>query len=208
MIPVIRFLLLFISLLTVSIIFTRKIKIKKFSKSKRILIYFIIISIIQQISKIPLESLLIKYDSANMAFSYLGKGELLGIEEGEHSCLVITENNSEQSYIYLNKDNNYLKTPFFKPHKKVVSWDNGAILTLFQEKETQNYYVVLLTVHSLINDASDNSITDNQKTVFHRLFYQNEDKNNYFYLYSAYVENIDEDNYYVKINDNEYKVFD
>ena len=96
MIPVIRFLLLFISLLTVSIIFTRKIKIKKFSKSKRILIYFIIISIIQQISKIPLESLLIKYDSANMAFSYLGKGELLGIEEGEHSCLVITENNSEQ----------------------------------------------------------------------------------------------------------------
>ena len=79
---------------------------------------------------------------------------------------------------------------------------------MFQEKETQNYYVVLLTVHSLINDASDNSITDNQKTVFHRLFYQNEDKNNYFYLYSAYVENIDEDNYYVKINDNEYKVFD
>lgn len=209
MLPIIRFSLIFIIFLIISILIIKKFQRKDISKSKKVFIYFVIIVIIQQVASIPLENLFIKYDSTEKAFFCLGRGDCLGIEEGQESSLIIAENKSKQSYIYLDRENEYLKAPFFKPKRKVVSLDrdNGVIVTLIQEKNTQNYYIVLLATHTLMNNEYENYITDNKNSVFQRLLYLNEDKNNYFYLYSAYVENVDKDDYYVKINDNEYKVF-
>lgn len=209
MIPIIRFLFVFISFLTIVILITRRFKIIKNSKSKRILIYIFAISIIQQISRIPLENLLIKYDSTDEAFFCLGRGDCLGVEEGQDTSLIITENNSKQSYIYLNKENEYFKAPFLKPKSRVISLDtnNGVIVTLIQEKNTENYYAILTSSYALINNEDENYISDSNYSTFHRLSYSNADKNNYFYLYSAYVKNVDEEDYFIDINGHTYKVF-
>lgn len=208
MIPIIRFLFLFISLLIIVILSIRKLNVKKITKSSRIVIYIILISIIQQISRMPLENLMIKYDSTDKAFFYLGKGEYLGKEDGDNSCLLISNKDSENLYIYLRKENNYFSAPFFQPQKKYYLLDekNGTSVSMFNEENTNNYYVVIFSTYILINDNENNYVTDSNSSDFNRIKLQDKDINNYFYLYSAYVKNINKD-YYININNHAYKVF-
>lgn len=208
MLPIIRFGLLFAILFLISIFIIRKRKIKFFYGSKNVIFYLILISVITQISRMPFENLFVKYDSTDNAFFWLGKGDNLGTEEGKESCLIIVEKDSERSYIYLNKENEYFKAPFFEPKRKIVKFDNqvGIRVTLIQEKGTDNYYVVLLATSSIINVNQENYITDSNSSDFKRILFLDKKENNYFFQYSAYVENMSDD-YFIKINDNEYKVF-
>lgn len=207
MIPIIRYGIVFIAAFVPLIILFRKYRKNNLQK-KYIAIYLVALSVVFNIARIPIENLFLKYDSPEEAFRYTGRGEYLGTEEGENSCLIISQHKSEQKNIYLKKENDYIKVPFFAPEEKFVSFGNNPhiIASLTKEEDTNNGYVVLILTYSSINDK-ENCITDNMNSEFKRHLYSYEPKNDYFHIYSAYVENVDEDNYTVNIDGEDYEVF-
>lgn len=210
MLSIIRFFFLFLCLLSCTILLIKILNKKNMLNQKNKIIYIISVIVILQIAQLPIENLIFKYDSLDKAFFFLGKGEFLGSEEGENSSLLISNKDSTNSYIYLRKENNYLSAPFIQPKKifNLLDEENRTSVDMFKEENTNNYYIIIFTTNILMNNLGENYVTDNNNSTFHRLLYSSESRNDYFYLYSAYVKNIDEDNYYVKINDNEYKIFD
>ena len=209
LLPILRYIFIVIILSIVSLFITKLLRSKEILKSRNKLIYIIVAILILQLARLPIENLIFKYNSTDKAFFCLGRGDCLGVEEGQDTSLIITENNSKQSYIYLNKENEYFKAPFLKPKSRVISLDtnNGVIVTLIQEKNTENYYAILTSSYALMNNEDENYISNSNYSTFHRLSYSNADKNNYFYLYSAYVKNVDEEDYFIDINGHTYKVF-
>ena len=112
MIPIIRYCGIFIIFLIPLILIFRRYKKNNLQK-KPIIIYLVLLAIVFNIAKLPIENVFLKYDSPEEAFDYVGKGEYLGAEEGEDSYLIILQHKSEQKNIYLSKENSYLKMPFF-----------------------------------------------------------------------------------------------
>ena len=98
--------------------------------------------------------------------------------------------------------------PFFAPREYVVSFGNNPhiIASLIREEDTNNGFVVLILTYSSINNKDD-YIIDNMNSIFKRHLYSDERKNDYFHIYSAYVENLDEENYVININGEEYAIF-
>ena len=207
MIPIIRYCGIFIIFLIPLILIFRRYKKNNLQK-KPIIIYLVLLAIVFNIAKLPIENVFLKYDSPEEAFDYVGKGEYLGAEEGEDSYLIILQHKSEQKNIYLSKENSYLKMPFFAPREEVVSFGNNPhiIASLIREEDTNNGFVVLILTYSSINNKDD-YIIDNMNSKFKRHLYSDERKNDYFHIYSAYVENLDEENYIININGEEYAVF-
>lgn len=208
MISIIRFCLLFTLLFIIFLFLFRKYKKKSFGKWGDLGFNLIIVIAIVKISSLPFENLILKYDSPTEAFRYLGRGDYLGTEEGDISCLLITNENSERSYIYLEKKGEYLAAPFFEVKEKIVLGDreNGTSFTLIKEKNTNNYYVIVFTTKNTKNEYGLVLVTDNYNSEFHRQMYSDEVQNEYAYLYSAYVEDVD-DEYRIYINDNEYIIY-
>lgn len=138
----------------------------------------------------------------------MGKGEYLGKEDGDNSCLLISNKDSENLYIYLRKENDYFSAPLFQPPKKYYLLDekNGTSVSMFKEENTNNYYVIIFSTNILINSIKNNCVTDSNSSDFNRIKFQNKDINDYFYLYSAYVKNINKD-YYINIDNHIYKIF-
>ena len=207
MIPIIRYCGIFIIFLIPLILIFRRYKKNNLQK-KPVIIYLVLLAIVFNIAKLPIENVFLKYDSPEEAFDYVGKGEYLGAEEGEDSYLIISQYKSEQKNIYLSKENSYLKMPFFAPREDVVSFGNNPhiIASLIREEDTNNGFVVLILTYSSINNKDD-YIIDNMNSKFKRHLYSDERKNDYFHIYSAYVENLDEENYIININGEEYAVF-
>ncbi len=208
MVSLIRFCFLFLLFCIGSFIAIRKFKKRSFGKWIDLGFRLLIIVVIVKISSFPFENLVLKYQSPTQAFLYLGRGDFLGIEEGTNSCLLITNRGSKESYIYLEKEKDYFTVPFFEPKEEVIFGDreNGTNFTLFKEQETNNYYIIVFTTKAILDNNGCISITDNRGSKFQRLFYSNDKKNESFYLYSTYVENID-DEYYICINKNEYNLY-
>lgn len=205
MVPIIRFCLLFVLFFIVFLLFIRKYKKRRFGKWVDLGFNLIIIVAIVKISSFPFENLIFKYQSPTQAFSYLGRGDCLGIEESADSCILITNKGSEESYIYLEKEKDYFVAPFFKPKEEVIFGDreNGTNFTLIKEKGTSNYYIIVFTTKAILDNKECISITDNKNSRFQRLLYSDNIRNKSFYLYSTYVENMD-NNYCIYINENEY----
>ena len=207
MIATIRFCLLFFFLFIIFLFLLHKRK-KSFGKWADLGFNLVIVIAIVRLSSLPFENLILRYDSPTEAFSYLGRGDYLGTEEGDASCLLITNENSKRSYIYLEKKEEYLVAPFLEVKKKIVLGDreNGINFTLIKEKNTKNFYVIIFTTKNIQNEHELVLVTDNYNSTFHRQMYSDEEQNEYAYLYSAYVEDID-DEYHIYINDNEYTIY-
>lgn len=206
MVSIIRFCLLFIILFIIFLLLTHKYK-KNIGKWANLGFNLIIIVAIVKISSFPFENLIFKYQSPTQAFSYLGRGDYLGMEEGANSCILITNKGSEESYIYLEKEKDYFVAPFFKPKEEVFFGDkeNGTNFTLIKEKGTNNCYIIVFTTKALLDNKGCISITDNKSSRFERILYSDDVRNISFYLYSTYVENMD-NNYCIYINGNEYNL--
>lgn len=207
MIPIIRYGIVFVAAIIPLIIVFRKY-IKNNNQKKYIVIYLALLSVVFSIARFPIENLFLKYDSPEEAYHYTERGEYLGTEEGENSYLIISQHKSEQKNIYLSKEKNYLKMPFSPPKEKLVSFghDPNIIASFIREEDSNNGFIVLILTYSSINDK-ENYITDNMNSEFKRHLYSDERKNDYFHIYSAYVENLDENNYVINIDGEEYEVF-
>lgn len=209
MLPILRYIFIVIILSIVSLFITKLLRSKEILKSRNKLIYIIVAIVILQLARLPIENLIFKYNSTDKAFFCLGKGEYLGKEDGDNSCLLISNKDSENLYIYLRKENDYFSAPLFQPPKKYYLLDekNGTSVSIFKEENTNNYYVIIFSTNILINSIKNNCVTDSNSSDFNRIEFQNKDINDYFYLYSAYVKNIDEEDYFIDINGHTYKVF-
>ena len=78
---------------------------------------------------------------------------------------------------------------------------------MIEEKDTDNYYVVLSFSKSLIENFDDKCIHDSKNSVFKKISYADQDKDEHFGFYSAYVKEPNAD-YTVCISENEYRIFD
>ena len=208
MLFLIKFIIVFVPLFFAASIIIKKWK-NSINKPIKVVIFFIAIVAAKVIASVPIENLVLTYGSMDEAFSYIGKGDMLGYQDGENSCLIISEKKSEHEYLYLNRVDNELKAPFFEPSKRMKILDKNYSLwaVVIEEKDTDNYYAVLSVSKSQIENFNDDCIQDSKNSVFKKISYADKDKDEHFGFYSAYVEKPDAD-YTARIGEKEYRIFD
>lgn len=205
----IHFLILLVLLTILCFFCCRKRNLRR--KYKILLVVLVLgISKVNAANVPPIENLFLRYHSPESAFSYLGWGEYIGLEKGEKSVLLISRYHSEDKFLYLEQQNGKYQAPFQAPKEKTIlnPKKDSTIITLIPETGTTAYYIIVFTTSAFQTQNSDTiTITDSQKSDFQQLQSPNQNKeiDSIFYLYSTYVDHIDE-SYFIDINGTQYDV--
>lgn len=109
--------------------------------------------------------------------------------------MIIYANNEASGTLLLYKDDNRWKVPVFTKNTKMKRLNDGSLLMLSKEKNT--------------NDKHTFEITDSKNTNFNNYKLSNSDKFEELTEkeYVAFVENVSK-NYYIKIDDHIFYVLD
>ncbi len=200
-IPIIRFIVLLVIGILLTLLIAKILIKKQIIKPENKVIYVVAAVIIIQIAQIPIENVVMKFQSPEKAFSYLNMGDYYGTEEGESSALVISKYKSEHELVYFDKENGYYKAPFIEPSCKILNDANNQVTcNVISEKGTENCYVVLIVLES--DTAKERCVvSDSKSSVFQRHLYSGSSKqmNKFVSLYSTYVKNMD-DSYFLELD--------
>lgn len=164
-----------------------------------IIIFFVI-----AISFFRVENFFITYNSIESAFNNSGvNGNIIKTIDTKNSTLIIYANNKASGTLLLYKDDNRWKVPVFTKTTKMKRLNDGSLLMLSKEKNTNNYYILIST------DKHIFEITDSKNTNFNNYKLSNSDKFEELTEkeYVAFVENVSK-NYYIKIDDHIFYVLD
>lgn len=178
-----------------------------FKSKKTILIKVttsIIIFFVIAISFFRVENFFITYNSIESAFNNSGiNGNIIKTIDTKNSTLIIYANNEASGTLLLYKDDNQWKVPVFTKNTKMKRLNDGSLLMLSKEKNTNNYYILIST------DKHTFEITDSKNTNFNNYKLSNSDKFEELTEkeYVAFVENVSK-NYYIKIDDHIFYVLD
>lgn len=108
----------------------------------------------------PVENLVLRFNSAESVFSYIGKGKVQTVLEGQESCMVIysQQGKTDGQLLIPKKEKCYL-IPKPTTTVKVASSDadQAVFYDVYSAQGTEDYYVF----GYLVSDASDIDITDN-----------------------------------------------
>lgn len=113
---------------------------------------------------VPFENLFFTFRTPEKAFRYYaGNGfEIEHVVEGEHSDFIVGRNGDTNTYLILPKTSDGWKVGMGANIKTVEhKYDNGAIITVYQCKNTGDYYV-----HVLVECENELLVSDNCGSAF------------------------------------------
>lgn len=142
-----------------------------------------------------IENIFINFDSPEKAFHYLYSGDVRGIANGDASSFVVYEKNGTQGQTIIPKNKNGWKLDVFQKNESMLTKTvNRYIISIYNARNTDDYYVM---VWAPISDIAD--ISDSNGSVFMCVENDNGSRIHDSTLCFAYVKSLDE-NYSLNID--------
>lgn len=146
---------------------------------------------------VPLENAFITFNSPEAAYRYynIGTEEIELVVSGQHSDLVIGKKNHSDVYLIVPKTANGWKLGLGIDTKKLSQTViDTAVVSLYQYKNSNDYFLVILDT-----SGETLSISDSNNSDFLSLTSENHALNTTFYSYYCSISNFNE-GYWLRIN--------
>ena len=164
-------------------------------KRNKILVFVIITLLWTGSMLVPIENLFMSFSTPEKSYGYVNQEEVKLVVYGQESALVIGED-TEYVYLIVPKGERGWKIGRGMDLKFISNqYFNGIIVSIYQYKNTNEFYVEVVDI-----DGRKCKVSDNQKSYFDILeTHVNEDIK---FRYYTYINGLDE-NYILKVNDEE-----
>lgn len=169
--------------------------LKKYSKSKqtlhRVILCVLTIALVTLSAFIPFENLFVTFPTPEAAFKYVNfeNEDVKLVVPGNESALIVGENRGTNTYLIIPKDENGWKIGLGSNTKRVVyKVTNNIIVTVYQYKNTDDYYI---TLFSLGTSGDVAQVADNRGSKFIPFKQDNTEFAESSYMFSAYVSKFD-----------------
>lgn len=188
--------LLFIVLIAIILLVSKKIHRKRKFVISSIIISFLIIALS---ANLPFENLFVNFDAPEKVFKYTNSGDIIDIVDGKDSCMIVYSTNKNGYNLYcVPKSENGYKIPHYRYAKKILQEQNEKLFYIIQQaSKTDDYYLYAFTTskeeninlksnksNNIRNFVLDNDINEIKQIIFYE-----------------YIDNYETDDYYLIIND-------
>lgn len=159
-------------------------KIKSINAFRKLIITFMLTIIFTTLSAlIPLENVFVTFSSPESAYNYNHSGKVKLIVNGSKTDFIVGEKNNTDVYLIVPKSDNGWKQGLGLDTKRICDKiSDGITVYVYQYKNTDDYYIVLLNTNGGPLD-----ITDNNNSEFIYSESANSILNKTFYTYYAYL---------------------
>ena len=159
-------------------------KIKSINAFRKLIITFMLTIIFTTLSAlIPLENVFVTFSSPESAYNYNHSGKVNLIVNGSKTDFIVGEKNNTDVYLIVPKSDNGWKQGLGLDTKRICDKiSDGITVYVYQYKNTDDYYIVLLNTNGGPLD-----ITDNNNSEFIYSESANSILNKTFYTYYAYL---------------------
>ena len=153
-------------------------------KRRLLIIALILIVALTMISVfIPIENTFVSFSTPESAFHYTNSGEVQLIVEGKKSDLVVADKKDTDTLLIIPKTDIGWKLGLGSDTKKVTrTIESGITLDIYQYKNTDDYYIIVLDTN-----GGECQISDINNSSFYSLMKENSALNKNFYMYYAYI---------------------
>ena len=137
----------------------------------------------------PFENLFVTFDSPDAAYEYFnpGNSNIVLTIEGDACDFVIDRKDNSDSILMIPKNQNGWKVGIGSNTKRITHQaSNGIIISVYQYKNTNDYFITILDT-----EGGESIISDDYDTVFYPLEEKNEFLGEIFVTYYAHVSNFD-----------------
>jgi hypothetical protein len=144
---------------------------------------------------IPFENMFLTFSSPEAAFGYVHSGIVDLTVDGRNTAMVIAKKSNNHVYAIVPKSNDGWKLGIGLDTRRIVRQvSEGIVVEVYQYKDTDDYYIVVLDT-----DGGASEISDNQNSEFYYSTERNSTLNKTFYTYYAYIHDFN-DLYTLTIN--------
>ena len=159
-------------------------KIKSINAFRKLIITFMLSVILTTLSAlIPLENVFVTFSSPESAYNYNHSGKVKLIVNGSKTDFIVGEKNGTDVYLIVPKSDNGWKQGMGLGTKRICNKiSDGITVYVYQYKNTDDYYIVLLNTNGGPLD-----ITANNNSEFIYSESANSILNKTFYTYYAYL---------------------
>ena len=157
-------------------------KIKSINAFRKLIITFMLTIIFTTLSAlIPLENVFVTFSSPESAYNYNHSGKVKLIVNGSKTDFIVGEKNNTDVYLIVPKSDNGWKQGLGLDTKRICDKiSDGITVYVYQYKNTDDYYIVLL-------NTNGGPLTDNNNSEFIYSESANSILNKTFYTYYAYL---------------------
>ena len=148
----------------------------------------------------PVENLFVHFDSAERVFSYVGKGDVQAILNGNDSCMVVySQQGKLDGQLLLPKEGNRYLVPSPSTTMKVSSsnTNQSAFYDVYSVRGTEDYYVF----GYFISDSPAIDITDSEGKQLQTTVYPSASPELRYVTFFGVIEDYQAD-YYIMANGN------
>ena len=158
--------------------------IKAINACRKLTITFMLAIILTTLSAlIPLENVFVTFSSPESAYNYNHSGKVKLIVNGSKTDFIVGEKNGTDVYLIVPRSNSGWKQGMGFDTKRICNKiSDGITVYVYQYKNTDDYYIVLLNTNGGPLD-----ITDNKNSEFIYSENANSILNKTFYTYYAYL---------------------
>lgn len=166
------------------------------NKRKWSLVAFVVAIILTTVSAlIPIEDAFVTFSSPESAFGYVNTGNVKLVVSGKKTDFVIAGKSNTDIYVIIPKSNIGWKLGLGLDTKRIIQKiSDGITIYVYQYKNSDDYYITVFDTN-----GGTSEITDNHGSEFYYLDKTNNALNKTFYIYYAYVENLN-DTYILTVN--------
>ena len=158
-------------------------KIKSINAFRKLIITFMLSVILTTLSAlIPLENVFVTFSSPESAYNYNHSGKVKLIVNGSKTDFIVGEKNNTDVYLIVPRSDNGWKQGMGLDTKRICNKiSDGITVYVYQYKNTDDYYIVLLNTNGGPLDITDN----NSEFIYSES--ANSILNKTFYTYYAYL---------------------
>lgn len=151
----------------------------------------------------PVENVFVTFSSPQSAYNYMYMDKAKLVVEGTSTAFVAGGEKEDSPYIIIPRSDTGWKLAVGLDMKTIIQKMTGEVTyCVYQYKHSEEYYI---TIHDFNGAKSD--VTDSCNSKFYRLGKYNKWIDETFYIYYAYVHNLD-DKYTLTVNGKTYSVMD
>ncbi len=170
------------------------------TRKRTLYIIFTVLSVVLTVilSFFPLENLFITFNSSEAAYKYYSFGEsnIELVVEGDSCDFIVDSDNNSNTHLIVPKTTDGWKIGIGSNTKRVVNkFSNGIKVSVYQYKNTDDYFIVILDTN-----GNASNIADNRNSKFYSLEKQNQTLGKNFITYYAHIPNFNSQ-YSLVVND-------